>query len=944
MTKRALLIGVNEYGAGLEPLKAPHKDVHALAKVLKQPEIGGFDPRQVHELLDPSPQQLEGGIRDFFRASQKEDLVLLYFSGHGVVDASGSQLFLGTCTTALGSNQELYKTTAVSTKLIYEFIKICPCQQQIIILDCCHSGAFADHLTFSDDSALSIKQSLAKGGKRARVILASCTPYQVSYEKSDRDLSLYTHHLVAGLETGAADVDGDGQITIEELHYYVQAQLRSEAAMQPEMLSLQLEAAKFVIAQTTTTHQLTSEQLANQEKLAAYLRRHEDMNAARQIQLDLQIADRTAAQIYTRIGREQQQQSRLNRAIALYRESLKLYPHDVSTRQMLGDVLCWQNKWAEAQIYYQQIISDQPYDSALALAYYGLGNTENNQNRPAEAFAAYRQASHLDSNLPSVYIDWGIALYHQGKFEMAVEKLRMSLQIDEDNPRTYHFLNIFLFALGQNSAANAALDRALELWQDAVAADPCNSNAYGLFANALTQKAKFTEAEEAARKAIRLNPCNAEAHNALANILLNQKKIEVAIATYEEAISYNPCLVIIHANLGYALHVQGDLNGALEKYEYTLKVNPHLFHVYRLKGDALYNKGDSTGAITSYRQAIKINRHDFGSSYQLASVLRLSGNYAESITESQSAIVTCEQLLIDNPDDIAALFSLAQALQFQGQLAEATSIYLRIADMKDKPPFIYGSLGFAWSQQGAYPKAIKAFEAAIFQNPTDAIALYGLGEVFRYQKNFLLAISPYEQSIKLDPKSSQAYTSLGHVFNELNELGRAVGLYQQAIAINPHDAYNYHGMGIVLEKQGQLDSALEHMNYAVRLNTNEAVFYNDLANVYRKKGDLLSAINSYQTAISLQPTHPMFYSNLGCGLEHYGDLVSAAYELRMSVRLSRTDEFKPNLIRVLYRLAKESPQMSREQKIGILQEISFHDPSNAVWQNLIKTLMEGGDI
>jgi tetratricopeptide (TPR) repeat protein len=932
MGKLALLIGVNNYGRGLAPLKSPSKDVNALAEVLKQPEIGAFD--RVQTLLDPNPQEMEGGIRDFFQSSRKEDLVLLYFSGHGIVDRSGSQFFLGTRSTCFSSTDDLYQTTVVNTQLIYELIDFCPCKQQVIILDCCHSGAFADNLTSPNNHNSNIKQTLERGSKRGRVILASCMPSELSYEQSHRELSLYTHHLVTGLKTSNADIDLDGRITVEDLHYYIQKQLQAESKMQPEMLSLQLEAGKLVLVQTTSTNKFTSEELAKQQKLAAYLRDIDDINIAHQIQLELRIEDRIAANIYARIGKEKQQQSQLNRAISLYQKALQLNSNDIATRQSLGDVLCWQNKWAAAKIHYQNIIDRHPHDSALALAYHGLGNTESNQNNPELAFSAYSQAKHLDSRLANLYIDWGITLYHQGKFEIAIDKIETSINIDENNPRSHHFLGIILTAIGQITAANLALERAIELWQNTIAANPYNSAAYGLLANALNKPSKLKEAEKAARKAIELNPYNAEAHNALGNVLIAQQKIEAAITAYTEAINCHPYLVVIHTNLGIALFSKGDLDGALAKYEYALTLNPHLFLTHRLIGDVFFNQGKFQEAIQPYKKAIEINRYDFIALYQLASVFRLSGRHAEANTESQIAITTCEQLLADNPKDIAANFGLAQALQFQGRLIESINIYLRILEIDDRTPFIHGSLGFALLQNKDWDRAKREFEIAISENSVDAMIFYGLGEVLSAQNRYELAIVQYQQSIRLNPRLPQVYVALGHISFQQNELSKASEYYQQAIALNPHDAWNYYHLGRVLDKQKSLDLAIEKIHHAISLNQYEGTFFNEIANMYMQKREIFIAIQYYQSGIFVQPTNPMLYYNLGLAIEQSGDLVAAVPECRMAVRLNRSEKlFVNSFVRILYRLV--DLYSDSIQKINIYQEISIYDLNNPTAYNLM---------
>jgi hypothetical protein len=53
MAKVALLIGVSEYGSGLNPLPGAVRDVEAVQQVLQPSEMGGFD--EVKLLSNPNP-------------------------------------------------------------------------------------------------------------------------------------------------------------------------------------------------------------------------------------------------------------------------------------------------------------------------------------------------------------------------------------------------------------------------------------------------------------------------------------------------------------------------------------------------------------------------------------------------------------------------------------------------------------------------------------------------------------------------------------------------------------------------------------------------------------------------------------------------------------------------------------------------------------------------
>ncbi len=245
MAKIALLIGVSEYQPGLNPLPAAVKDVEAMQRVLVNPEMGGFDKADITVLKNPAPQEMQYAIYNLFADRQKDDLLLFYFSGHGIKDERG-KLYLSTPTTRK-QNGRLVTPSAVAASDLHDSINDSRSQRQVLILDCCFSGAIALGMSVKDDGTVNIQEQL--GGK-GRAILTSSSSTQYSFEQEGSELSVYTSYLVEGIEKGAADRDGDGWISVDELHEYVSSKVREAApAMTPKFYPVE-EGHKILLAKS----------------------------------------------------------------------------------------------------------------------------------------------------------------------------------------------------------------------------------------------------------------------------------------------------------------------------------------------------------------------------------------------------------------------------------------------------------------------------------------------------------------------------------------------------------------------------------------------------------------------------------------------------------------------------------------------------------------------
>ncbi len=225
MKRLALLVGTSEYPQceKLAPLHGSLLDVDAMQRVLVA--NGEFATDDVVVLKNASRQAIEDAIHNLFngRDRQKDDLVLFYFSGHGIVDEA-NRLFLGTPSTRKEGNR-IVKPTTVAATYLQDAMNDSKSQHQVLIFNCCFSGAFAQGLAVMDDGSVNLKNQL--GGK-GRAILTSSSSTQFSFQP-DGEMSIYTRYLVEGIETGAADRDGDSKISIDELHEYAALKVSQES-------------------------------------------------------------------------------------------------------------------------------------------------------------------------------------------------------------------------------------------------------------------------------------------------------------------------------------------------------------------------------------------------------------------------------------------------------------------------------------------------------------------------------------------------------------------------------------------------------------------------------------------------------------------------------------------------------------------------------------------
>jgi hypothetical protein len=126
------------------------------------------------------------------------------------------------------TERELLTGTAVPASFLTEEMDASRSRRQVLILDCCHSGAFARGAKGTVGGSVGTAEAF-RGTGSGRVVLTATDSTQYAWEGDEvrglSQASTFNRHLVEGLRTGAADVNHDGWITLDELYEYVYDQV-----------------------------------------------------------------------------------------------------------------------------------------------------------------------------------------------------------------------------------------------------------------------------------------------------------------------------------------------------------------------------------------------------------------------------------------------------------------------------------------------------------------------------------------------------------------------------------------------------------------------------------------------------------------------------------------------------------------------------------------------
>jgi len=229
-TKYAVVVGVGAYknaSAQLSNLKYAARDAEGVRDFLLSPAGGGFAPANVQYLIDESAtvQNVRSALFTFLTKAHAEDLVVIYFAGHGAADPNDRRnLYLLTYDT---DPSDMGGTALPMWQVQDVFTRIVKAKRIITFTDSCHSYGISGQSNTPSRSNNLVNQYLTRyAGEGDRAVITASDVSQLSYEddKWGGGHGVFTHFLLEGLK-GAADTNSDGTVTAGELFAYVSKQV-----------------------------------------------------------------------------------------------------------------------------------------------------------------------------------------------------------------------------------------------------------------------------------------------------------------------------------------------------------------------------------------------------------------------------------------------------------------------------------------------------------------------------------------------------------------------------------------------------------------------------------------------------------------------------------------------------------------------------------------------
>jgi tetratricopeptide (TPR) repeat protein len=192
--------------------------------------------------------------------------------------------------------------------------------------------------------------------------------------------------------------------------------------------------------------------------------------------------DKTNTDALEKLGKVQVQEGAADKALALYQQSIKDNPREVTFYILSGELYEAQKDWDQAKAMYQQALSVSPENPLASnnLAYVIIeqgGNVD-----VAMGLAQTARRGMPDS--PNAADTLGWAYYHKGIYQSAISQFQEALRLgekrgDPDDADLHYHLGLAYQKSNQNAQARQQLERAVKLRPDYADARKALSELHG---------------------------------------------------------------------------------------------------------------------------------------------------------------------------------------------------------------------------------------------------------------------------------------------------------------------------------------------------------------------------------------------------------------------------------------------------------------------------------
>lgn len=419
----------------------------------------------------------------------------------------------------------------------------------------------------------------------------------------------------------------------------------------------------------------------------------------------------------------------------------------------------------------------------------------------------------------------------------------------------------------------------------------------------LMEKGDFDQAIDIFNKVTQLNSNNAEAYYHLGIIYVRKNDAQNGLAFLQRSVGLVPKNAKARMGLALAYERFNRLDDSIRQYRIVIEQAPGTPEAIESEKNLnllLIRQYAETGNLEAALALTAILRRDYSSDPRVLHAVGLAYFNFNHLADAEMVFKQVAQL---SPGSATPHFYLGRVHERTARIPLAIEQYKRAVMLEPASDFARRATIRLSMIKAAdllnkkdFAGALKEFQAVLELEPTDIIALFNAGTVYRQLKMLDEAEATFKRLIELDPRNPEAHLRLGALYLERGKLvessraldkvialgkdsphaKQAIAIladmqatygdkltearrfadqrdsYQDALKATPNDTAVHFNLGVLYARQALRDEALHEFQEVVRIDPGFAKAHHYIGIIYDDKAKFAEAIESYSKAISLE--------------------------------------------------------------------------------------------
>lgn len=315
---------------------------------------------------------------------------------------------------------------------------------------------------------------------------------------------------------------------------------------------------------------------------------------------------------------------------------------------------------------------------------------------------------------------------------------------------------------------------------------------------------------------------------------------------------YHYGLAKIYENQAVANGRQDLATQAIEQYKLALEADPDSETLEDGLANLYFRLGRIREAVSAAQEQIQKHPNDVDAHMLLGHVYLRSlgdGQNPQSGEMLQAAIKEYETIAKLKPDDVETHLLLGQLYGLAHDSAKAEIEFKAAQKIDPNSEEVVLSIARLYSEQGDLPRAAKVIEGV----PTDDrsarmdFALAGIYDQLKQPKN---AVKAYRAAVEEDPDNADAKRGLAAALTASGQMDEAAKIYAQILGSDPQDAQALIREADIQRQQGHYEQALATLKKAQGLVSDNVELSYNLALVYDALGRFDDSIKTLKQLLT----------------------------------------------------------------------------------------------